>query len=90
MSKRRQKTIGMSESALESIRGLDKVLGGRGLVVSIGSPTTGGVSDFYSNKLPKLEITTLNTKRAVKVEVSSVEPENDKLLHYLFRKTVEG
>jgi hypothetical protein len=80
-----------SEAGLDIARELDKAVGGGGIEMIIGSPETGGAS-YFSNKLPPIIIQEHNLLRKIAVEVSSVEHverDNQKLLHFLFRKTVE-
>lgn len=80
----------LSDKSIEASRRLDIDLGGKGVEITIGSPETGGIKSYFNNKMPLLEITTHNVKRKVAVEVSSVEQENNKLLHFLFSKTISG
>jgi len=71
----------------DSIRSLDK---GEGIYVVTGSPLHTGkvkVDFFFSNNIPKLEITTLGIKRVIEVSYSSVANDNKELLHFLYGKT---
>ncbi len=80
-----------SDDGLKTVRELDEALGGDGIEVLLGSPETGGVS-YFSSKMPPIIIQEHNARRVVAVEVSSVEhveKDNQKLLHFLFRKTIE-
>ncbi len=92
MEKPNQKRNTWSDHGLESARDLDRVLGGEGVEIFVGSPETGGTS-YFSNKLPPILVDEPNVQRKIAVEVSSVEhieKDNEKLLHFLFRKTVES
>ncbi len=77
-----------SDRGIEAARKLDHDLGDEGVEITMG--VGDNVSHYFTSKLPPLEITTHNAKRKVAVEMSSVEQENNKLLHYLFTKTVAG
>lgn len=88
MKQYKAKPRGLTDGAIEAARRVSRLIGGA--EITIGSSETGGIKSYFNDRLPPLEITTLNAKRNVAVEVSSVEQENDKLLHFLFRKTVEG
>lgn len=91
MEKPNQKRSTWSDRGLESARDLDRVLGGEGVEIFVGSPETGGAS-YFSNKLPPILIDEHNAQRKIAVEVSSVEhieKDNEKLLHFLFRRTIE-
>jgi len=79
-----------SDRGIEAARSLDRDLGNEGVEITLGSEETGGITHYYTSKLPPLEITTHNAQRKVAVEMSSVEQENNKLLHFLFTKTVAG
>lgn len=89
MKKIKQKRRTWSERGLEAARSLDLATGNGGIEVTIGSEATGGISHYFTNKLPPLKITTHNLEREVSVEMSSVEQDNKKLLHYLFSRVVE-
>jgi len=79
-----------SDRGIEAARSLDRAIGDNGVEITLGSEETGGITHYFTNKLPPLEITTHNAKREIAVEMSSVEQENNNLLHYLFTKTVAG
>jgi len=76
----------MSEGELKAARRLSKTLGG--VEITMGIPELGKMS-YFSDKLAPIEVEAANAKRKIAVEVSSVQQDNDTLLHYLFRKTVE-
>lgn len=90
MKENKAKQRGLSDTEIKVARNLDLSVGNKGVEITIGSPETGGIKSYFSNKLQPIVIETLNAKRKIAVEISSVEQENDKLLHFLFRKTVEG
>lgn len=74
----------VSESILQKIK--EKFDFGRGVEITLSTrhPDTGTTYDYYfSSKLPKLEVKTTTGKRLIDVEVSSIEEEDQKLLHYL-------
>lgn len=87
-SKEPKKHVGVSDSMLDAFRHTGAVVGGKG--VEIALVTDGEVTHYFNNKLPTLKIDTLNAEREIEVEVSSVEAENDHLLHYLYRRAVES
>ena len=79
--------IAREKRLYDGIRSLDT---GEGIYVVTGSPLPSGemkADFFYSNTIPKLEITTLGKKREVEVSISSIADENKELLHFLFGKT---
>lgn len=80
----------MPEGALKAIRGLDKAMGNKGIEVTVGNRESGGIKSYFTNKLPPLRVESSNAERSIKVEVSSIEQDNNELLHYLFRKTIES
>lgn len=80
----------MPERSLQAVRELDKALGGEGIEITIGSPENRSVRGYFSNRLRPLRVKTINAAREIEVEVSSIEHENNELLHYLVRKTREG
>ena len=88
MKKTEKKSNTWSDKGIEAARELDHSIGDVGVEISVGVGDK--VSHYYTNKLPPVEITTHNAKRQVAVEMSSVEQENNKLLHFLFTKTVAG
>lgn len=48
----------------------------------------GVVSHFFSSRMPKLKIKSKTTKeRMIDVEISSIEEDNQSLLHFLFKKS---
>jgi|GEM_PF-6652453 len=48
----------------------------------------GTVSRFYSSRMPKLQIKSKNIPaRNIDVEISSMEEDNQSLLHFLFQKS---
>ncbi|MEI6480464.1 MAG: hypothetical protein WCO12_03005 [bacterium] len=77
----------------KTIKDLKERFGGN-LEVIMGSRSSEDapfeMSYFYSNNLPKLEITGQNNKRTLEVEVSSIEGEDTQLLHYLHSKMIES
>lgn len=47
----------------------------------------GTVSHFFTSRIPKLQIKSRNVQKTIDVEMSSVEEENQSLLHFLFKKS---
>lgn len=45
------------------------------------------VSHFFTSRIPKLQIKSRTTKKTLEVEMSSVEADNQSLLHFLFKKS---
>lgn len=90
MKQNKEKRKTLSDGEIKASRNLDRLIGNKGVEITIGSPETGGIKSYFNSKLQPIIIETLNAKRKIAVEISSVEQENDKLLHFLFRKTVEG
>ena len=62
---------------------------GEGAEVILGSNDgkSEKVSHFFSSRIPKLQIKSRNVQKTIDVEMSSVEEENQSLLHLLFKKT---
>lgn len=63
---------------------------GNGVEVTLASTDHKGnknYSHYYTNKLPKLEISLANAKRTIEVEASSIETEDKKILYFLYKKT---
>lgn len=89
MANYKRTTKMFSDKGLKAVKDLERVLGQK-VTVSIGAPENGGITHYYTSKLPPLVVDTQNARRKIKVEVSSVDQDNRELLHYLFRKTVEG
>jgi hypothetical protein len=64
---------------------------GEGVEVILGSkdgsdkPKT--ISHFFTSRVPKLQIKSRNMQKTLEVEMSSVEEENQSLLHFLFKKS---
>lgn len=87
MSTKKPTNPKMEESELSAARQLSESVGG--LEMTLGVPALGKMAHF-TDKLPQLEITVANAKRKISVEVSSVQQDNDVLLQYLYRKTVES
>jgi len=85
------KTHIFDEKSLKAIKDLERVIG-EPITVILGSSdgSKESVSHYYSGKLPPLVIETANAKREIKVEVSSIDQENNEMLHYLFRNTIES
>ena len=93
MEKQSKKSNTWSDRGLEYAREIDKkIFEGKGVEIIAGVPEISGVS-YFSSKMPLLVIVDRNVRREISVEVSAVEhneKDNDKLLHFLFRRTVEG
>ncbi len=79
----RQSPKTREERIRKNIRKLDR---GDGVDFSITN-SEGKVTRFFSSRNPKLVSNTANATRELEVEVSSVENENNELLHYLFQET---
>jgi hypothetical protein len=47
----------------------------------------GTVTHFFTSSIPKLQIKSRTTERNLEVEMSSVEADNQSLLHFLFKKS---
>lgn len=45
------------------------------------------VTHFFTSRIPKIQIKARNIQKTLDVEMSSVEEDNQSLLHHLFRKT---
>lgn len=65
---------------------------GSGAEVLLGSNSDGSdkpatIHRFFSSKVPKLHIKSGNIGKTIDVEMSSVEEDNQSLLHYLFKKS---
>ena len=73
---------------LDAFRRTSAAVGGKGVEITL--VTNGEVTHYFNDKLPALKIDTLNAEREIEVEVSSVEVENNQLLHYLYRRAVES
>lgn len=85
----KQKRNYLDDDILEKLK--KKFDFGNGVDISIGYKVPGEeeVTTFaYTTKNPKIEIKTGGAKRLIEVEVSSIEQDNEKLLHFLHRKTV--
>jgi len=52
-----------------------------------GTDKTRTVSHFFTSRIPKLEIKSRGVNKVLDVEMSSVEEDNQSLLHHLFKKT---
>lgn len=86
MIKKREKTYLTGDF----VKNLDKLDTGDGLYIIAGAPLPNGeirAKFFYSNEVPILELGTGNIIRKINISYSSVAEDNDKLLHFLFRKT---
>ncbi|MDD5040203.1 MAG: hypothetical protein PHY34_03555 [Patescibacteria group bacterium] len=51
------------------------------------SDEQGTVSHFFTSRIPKLQIKSRNVQKTINVEMSSVEEDNQSLLHFLFKKS---
>ena len=47
----------------------------------------GTATHFFTSRIPKLQIKSRTTKKTLEVEMSSVEADNQSLLHFLFKKS---
>jgi len=62
---------------------------GEGAEVILGSNDgkSETVSHFFTSRIPKLQIKSRNMEKTLDVEMSSVEEDNQSLLHFLFKKS---
>ena|SRR3989338_7864267 len=54
------------------------------------SDKEGTISHFFTSRIPKLQIKSRNTQKTIDIEMSSVEEDNQSLLHFLFTKSKRG
>lgn len=80
------------DKVIETIRRNSKDFDfGEGVEVLIASKNASDkektVSHFFTSRIPKLKIKSRNMEKTLDVEMSSVEEENQSLLHFLFKKS---
>lgn len=90
----KQLAPGEKEASDERMRELSREFDydGKGAEVFLGSNDgkTETVSHFFTSRIPKLQIKSRNMRKTLEVEMSSVEEENQSLLHFLFKKSKDG
>jgi len=80
---------GMRRVIRDNFKEFDR-LGGVAVIISDNKPgdKEETITQFFTSRIPDLHIKSRIMERNLDVEVSSVEEENQSLLHFLFKKTV--
>jgi len=80
---------GMRQVIRDNFKDFDRI-GGVEVIVSENKPTEKDetITHFFTSRIPDLRIKSRTTERTLNVEISSVEEENQSLLHFLFKKTI--
>lgn len=80
---------GMRRVIRDNFKDFDRI-GGVEVIISENKPTDKEetITHFFTSRIPSLRIKSRAMERNLDVEMSSIEEENQSLLHFLFKKTV--